>query len=66
VQNYTFLFKHGLFRVVLGVFQELFPAIRSNLSLFKEKSERISTAIGAKKNPPGKDQTEIFIHLFNF
>ena len=29
--------------------QELFPAIRSNLLLFKEKSKRISTAIGARE-----------------
>ncbi|MEN9908123.1 MAG: hypothetical protein RLZZ540_1272 [Bacteroidota bacterium] len=28
---------------------ELFPAIRCNLFIFKEKIKRISTAIGAKK-----------------
>jgi hypothetical protein len=30
------------------IFQELFPAIRSNLLLFKEKSKRISATIGAR------------------
>jgi len=29
-------------------YQELNPAIRSNLLLFKEKSKRISTSIGAR------------------
>jgi len=30
------------------IFQEPFPAIRSNLLLFKEKSKRISASIGAR------------------
>jgi hypothetical protein len=30
------------------IFQELFPAMRSNLLLFKEKSKRISAPIGAR------------------
>ncbi|WP_035652465.1 hypothetical protein [Flavobacterium sp. ASV13] len=51
------------------VYKELFPAIRSNLLLFKEKSKRISASIGAmgavfRRNPeeegkiPGKREPE--------
>jgi hypothetical protein len=31
-----------------GIYKELFPAIRFNLLLFKEKSKRISASIGAR------------------
>ncbi|WP_426483766.1 hypothetical protein [Flavobacterium sp. 2] len=48
----------------LIVYKELFPAIRFNLLLFKEKSKRISASIGAmgavfRRNPEEEERIPV-------
>ena len=63
MQNYTFLFKHRLFPFLLGVFYEANPAVRY-IFCIEGCGIKGYCFHWAKKNPSGKDLTEIFIHLF--
>jgi len=64
VQNYTFLFKHRLFRIHLAVFYEANPAVHLYLFIFKEKIKRIPLPSGLKKirqvTPDGNFNSSIY------